>query len=674
MNFEDILSNLVDITGGAIVKKLNVDKVQLGNLTASIYNMIDILVCDSKGSPYPEAVQVLFKCLLPKLVSASTDSRNSNNVVRASYVTYSALLLSKFGKAALPGYIILLQHLCYTLDGLERAEVRTARMSLVLGLMSLLPKKSYKDFIKWILKLSTTSKVSHRQIAVEILSKLLNNDPEESVGNENLLENQSRSDADSGIQESSVLTTDLEEVSALSPNTVQNVTNGGIINEDLNSSEILSKLLNNDAEESVANENLLENQSRSDADSGIQESSVLTTDLEEVSALSPNTVQNVTNGGINNEDLNSSKQQEQDALLEEELSKVLQARSHTAPHAAIVRALYDRVHDVSSTVRMRALALLTDCVDSTHPPVQHAIKKLNGTSEVTRLAALAGRCVCDERAVVRRAAAALAHRLLAAAHTHTPNELAVLISLCRDASIIVRSTAITALGELVTQMPSDELLDAFLTGPMHQLSDPEAKVQDQVVTQIQQILFERMRAHSAIAKEDPLPWMFLAAIVRKNMRRHLQKACMLLHKASKCINNCLIEIIRSHLGNVSSSRDLQCLALLTSSARHLHCEQLDFLLQYFYKLEDDLQKPDIRIVAMTLEMLTLWSRWLSAEDREALRRHLLQKLAAASTAQDDGCRPDRVNLAAHLDPNNLEWASHLMKIGKYCFIYIFTQQ
>ncbi|XP_045534582.1 condensin-2 complex subunit D3 [Papilio machaon] len=594
MNFEDILSNLVDITGGAIVKKLNVDKVQLGNLTASIYNMIDILVCDSKGSPYPEAVQVLFKCLLPKLVSASTDSRNSNNVVRASYVTYSALLLSKFGKAALPGYIILLQHLCYTLDGLERAEVRTARMSLVLGLMSLLPKKSYKDFIKWILKLSATSKVSHRQIAVEILSKLLNNDPEESVANENLLENQSRSDADSGIQESSVLTTDLEEVSALSPNTVQNVTNGGIINEDLN----------------------------------------------------------------------SSNQQEQDALLEEELSKVLQARSHTAPHAAIVRALYDRVHDVSSTVRMRALALLTDCVDSTHPPVQHAIKKLNGTSEVTRLAALAGRCVCDERAVVRRAAAALAHRLLAAAHTHTPNELAVLISLCRDASIIVRSTAITALGELVTQMPSDELLDAFLTGPMHQLSDPEAKVQDQVVTQIQQILFERMRAHSAIAKEDPLPWMFLAAIVRKNMRRHLQKACTLLHKASKCINNRLIEIIRSHLGNVSSSRDLQCLALLTSSARHLHCEQLDFLLQYFYKLEDDVQKPDIRIVAMTLEMLTLWSRWLSAEDREALRRHLLQKLAAASTAQDDGCRPDRVNLAAHLDPNNLEWASHLMKIAE----------
>lgn len=40
------------------------------------------------------------------------------NIVRASYVTYSGLLLSKYGKAALPGFIVLLQHLCYTLDGL----------------------------------------------------------------------------------------------------------------------------------------------------------------------------------------------------------------------------------------------------------------------------------------------------------------------------------------------------------------------------------------------------------------------------------------------------------------------------------------------------------------------------------------------------------------------------
>lgn len=48
----------------------------------------------------------------------------------------------------------------------ERAEVRTARVSLVIGLMSLLPRKAYRKFVKWLIKLSTTSKVSHRQISL----------------------------------------------------------------------------------------------------------------------------------------------------------------------------------------------------------------------------------------------------------------------------------------------------------------------------------------------------------------------------------------------------------------------------------------------------------------------------------------------------------------------------
>ncbi|CAG9785694.1 unnamed protein product [Diatraea saccharalis] len=155
------------------------DKIELGNISRVIYEIIDILICDAKGEPNKEAIKLLFKCILPKLVSASVDCRNANNLVRASYVTYSGLLLSKYSKAALSGYSILLQHLCYTLDGLERAEVRSARVSLVVGLMSLLPHKSYRSTVKWLLKLSTTSKISHRQIALEMLSTLLSNEPEE---------------------------------------------------------------------------------------------------------------------------------------------------------------------------------------------------------------------------------------------------------------------------------------------------------------------------------------------------------------------------------------------------------------------------------------------------------------------------------------------------------------
>lgn len=40
------------------------------------------------------------------------------NLVRASYVTYSGLLLTRYGKAAVTGFTILLQHLCYAQDGL----------------------------------------------------------------------------------------------------------------------------------------------------------------------------------------------------------------------------------------------------------------------------------------------------------------------------------------------------------------------------------------------------------------------------------------------------------------------------------------------------------------------------------------------------------------------------
>ncbi|CAG4975499.1 unnamed protein product [Parnassius apollo] len=361
MNFEEILSNLVDITGGAIVVRLNIDRAELAKVSGCINEMIDLLICDSNGLPSPEAIQLVFKCLLPKLVAASIDSRNANNIVRASYVTYSGLLLGKYGRAALSSYIILLQHLCYTLDGLERAEIRTTRMSLVVGLMSLLPKKSYKDTIKWLLKLSTTAKVSHRQIALEILSKLLTNEPEELKSRDMPIEKQngqeSESPPSSGVHDT--LTHD-------------NVQESDVTEEDQTASN------DNDSTEDE-----------------------------------------------NGQDLPIEIRNAEQELTEEEIANVLRKRAHTAPHAEIVRAVYERVNDASSALRMRALAILTECLESTHAPLQEAIKELNGTGEVSRLLVVAARCACDERAVVRRAAAVLVQRLLAAAPQTPPNDLAV---------------------------------------------------------------------------------------------------------------------------------------------------------------------------------------------------------------------------------------------------------
>ncbi|CAG9785696.1 unnamed protein product [Diatraea saccharalis] len=211
--------------------------------------------------------------------------------------------------------------------------------------------------------------------------------------------------------------------------------------------------------------------------------------------------------------------------------------------------------------------------------------------------AVCARCVCDERAAVRRSSVALLHRLLLCSTgddadlstSPSPNDLGILVGLCRDASILVRSAAIGALGEILMSLPCDAVFDAFLSGPMHQLSDPENKVQEQVVSLIQQVLVDRLRQHDTVAPEDTLPWKFLAAITRHNMRRHLQKACTLLNKNGNCINHRLVDIISTHLNAVSDERDLQCLVMLTSVAKHLEYSDVSFVLDYYYRLTESSQ-------------------------------------------------------------------------------------
>ncbi|XP_053612287.1 condensin-2 complex subunit D3-like [Plodia interpunctella] len=599
MNFEDILSNLVDITGGAIVNKLNVDKIDLANVSRVIYEMIDILICDSNRDVNESAIRLLFKCILPKLVAASVDCRNANNLVRASYVTYSGLLLTKYGKAALPGYIVLLQHLCYTLDGLERAEVRSARVSLVFGLMSLLPKKSYKKIVKWLLTLSTTSKVSHRQIAMELLAKLLSNDSEEQKPKG---------------------TTDL--VNPENP-------------EQDKGDKPEGEVANNTETSQTENTN---------------------EEAEPATQLAPSTD-------------DDSSQESQPAPLEEDMTEdevagLLRQRAHTVPHLEILHAVYERLHDVSSTLRARALAILTDSLASEHEPLQLAVKELNAAGPeagaVSRLLAAGARCVCDERAAVRRAAVPLLQRLLGPPAVPAAQDLLILVGLCRDASILVRSASVAALGELLCQAPSDALFDAFLSGPMHQLSDPEIKVQDQVVTLLQQIVISRLQKYDA-GEEDPLPWMFLGGVTRHNMRRHLMKACSLLAKTENPINIRTIDTLSTHLGVKDDARDLQCLVLLTSAAKLVNYSEVGFILEYYYKLTDDTKARDCRLLPLTLELLSSWSRWSTAAARSELREHLVRRLAAAPT---DDCRIASAALAAQLDPTNLTWATELMQLSE----------
>lgn len=61
-------------------------------------------------------------------------------------------------------------------------------------------------------------------------------------------------------------------------------------------------------------------------------------------------------------------------MQDEEMAGLLRERSHTIAHGEVLRAVYERVHDVSSTLRTRALAILTECLQSDHPAVMKAVK------------------------------------------------------------------------------------------------------------------------------------------------------------------------------------------------------------------------------------------------------------------------------------------------------------
>ncbi|XP_061703895.1 uncharacterized protein LOC133515380 [Cydia pomonella] len=870
MNFEDILSNLVEFTGGAIVNKLDIDKIELANISQVIYEMIDILLCDSNGDPKPDAIQLLFKCLLPKLVAASVDNKSANNLVRASYVTYSGLILTKYGNSALSAFITLLQHLCYTCDGLERAEVRSARVSLVIGLMSILPQKSYRFIVRWILKLSNTAKVSHRHIALELIGQLLNNDPEESAApppptelpaaesenqesvepSSNQLENSETSAPSSNQEESgnqNITAMKIQNTSTPLPNCyvvlsrapenaikkavnydptpgpsgtqniapandpipsdptsgpsgTQNVapaddpmpgdpTSGPSDTQNVTQSD--DPMIGDPTPEPSDNQNIApagdpmpgdptsgpsgtqnttpispvpgpsglqinESQSTDSIigpdifDSGIQDATIgLETECDDyiMSLLNneqlpdlPGPIElgdidlqfamfNELNNQINEAnqsvepatpvkdatvelatsdkevtvepatpvkdqpieatpqknkktkskkgrgsaadtpapepvpmDDESSQEHNPDIIAEDDTAGLLRQRPHTVPHAELLRAVYDRVNDVSSTLRTRALALLSDCLASARSPLRQAVSELNGSGAVSRLMVVAARCVSDERAAVRKAAVALVHRELVDGPPPQPNDLGILVSLCRDASIIVRTAAIASLGEIVVKRPSDDVFDAFLAGPMHQMSDPETKVQELVVNLMQQVAFDRLQKQTSSAAESPLPWQFLAAITRHNMRRHLQKACVLLAKTSKCINHRVVDAVSTYLGVQGDERDLQCLVLLTSIARLVDYSDVTFILDYYYSLVDNTQGRDQRLKPLTLELLTLWSRYLTPAARTALREHLAARLATASG--EDGCRIPSATLAAHLDPTNLQWANELLQLSE----------
>lgn len=54
------------------------DRIELTRLTGIIYEIINSLICNADREPNPSAIKLLFKCLLPKILASSLDTRNAN--------------------------------------------------------------------------------------------------------------------------------------------------------------------------------------------------------------------------------------------------------------------------------------------------------------------------------------------------------------------------------------------------------------------------------------------------------------------------------------------------------------------------------------------------------------------------------------------------------------------
>ncbi|GBP44638.1 Condensin-2 complex subunit D3 [Eumeta japonica] len=344
----------------------------------------------------------------------------------------------------------------------------------------------------------------------------------------------------------------------------------------------------------------------------------------------------------------------------------LEARAYSLPYSQFLEALAQRVCDVSGTIRSRALRTITECVRSEYPRLRQAVLSAFAQQSWARAIALAARCLSDDRAAVRREAVTLLDTLLVIDDALlNETNLGVLVSVCRDAAVSVRSAAVAALGERALHNPLPAVFDAFLAGPVRQLSDPETKVQEQVVMFVREMIFNRLQPYSSDENWNVLPWPFLAAFVRQNMRRHLQKACAILaadHKAV-CVNHRVVDILSTHLRLQDETHALQSLAFLSCLARHVDYPETDFLLDFYNDLVDD-AKPtqhDERLLPLTLEILTEWSSRVKDERRDKLRSSLIGLVREARPVVA-ACRGACMTLAAHLHPTNLQWATDLMHI------------
>ncbi|XP_077290253.1 chromosome associated protein D3 isoform X2 [Arctopsyche grandis] len=328
-------------------------------------------------------------------------------------------------------------------------------------------------------------------------------------------------------------------------------------------------------------------------------------------------------------------------------------------HKDLLNVVVERCQDVTCSVRTNALTILVSCTSQQNDTLNALIKEMFGNGDV--LLMIAEHKLNDERVLVRRIAIKLLDSLLKTrGELLIQKNLQLIVNRCRDTSILVRSLSINTLTGLALVWGSANVAEAWLDGVMNQLSDPESKIQDLVLDSLVSLLFKDLVTYNSgsCTVRERFPWIFLSALIRKNMRRHLGRACLMLSKHSaKVLTLRLVETLSSH---IRTENNLSCWVFLSCIARYIPITDVSFVIDYFNESTTDSLFDDIQLLVLVQEVLCEWCTCLDDDQSIGLRNQLIRSLHY--NAVPSGATRGTVALAIRLSrDSDYSWAASLME-------------
>ncbi|XP_029429112.1 condensin-2 complex subunit D3 [Rhinatrema bivittatum] len=137
------------------------------------------LLCSPLHGEGDQTIRRLFQRILNIILmiregSSQTLVTISPQVISArnQAIRFISYLVDELKEAALPIFLILLQHICAKTP--DKSEYRTHAAQALVKLLSKLPSAEFAGFMVWLYKYSKNTKISYRVFALEVIMALLN--------------------------------------------------------------------------------------------------------------------------------------------------------------------------------------------------------------------------------------------------------------------------------------------------------------------------------------------------------------------------------------------------------------------------------------------------------------------------------------------------------------------